>query len=318
MKHTTLLQYDTKFSSDSVESNPNRKELAVATYQLLPSGEKCGSLIFFDECKLSDCIDMPAILDMKWSQSSILAVADANGYVTLFSDKTKISSWNSVTSSINLSLDWSDRVNLCPSPSLAVSKSDGSISVLKLGESALDQVLNFPAHNFEAWIVAFNYHDTNILYTGGDDCIFQSFDTRTACSVPLFRNKQHDMGVTSIQSHPFDQHTLVSGSYDEYVRVWDTRNCRAPVFKHHVGGGVWRLKFHPADRTRLLAACMHDGFKVLRLDKGLETIYEFREHESLAYGADWVYEGASSGSASDVIGTSSFYDHAFKIWRIEY
>ena len=54
-------------------------------------------------------------------------------------------------------------------------------------------------------------------------------------------------------------------SYDETVRVWDTRQLRAPLAEENGdGGGVWRLRWHPERPGVLLAARMHAGFTVLR------------------------------------------------------
>lgn len=115
-------------------------------------------------------------------------------------------------------------------------------------------------------------------------------------------------------------------SYDEKVRLFDTRKLSVPVTSVNAGGGIWRLKWHPepSRKTDLLAACMHDGFKVIRLKEGEGTILSsangspgivqgFSEHESLAYGADWCYS-AGEGAGS-LVASCSFYDHSLRIWR---
>lgn len=38
---------------------------------------------------------------------------------------------------------------------------------------------------------------------------------------------------------------------------------RQPTAEAHVGGGIWRVKFEPWSGDQILAACMHNGFKVL-------------------------------------------------------
>jgi diphthamide biosynthesis protein 7 len=82
------------------------------------------------------------------------------------------------------------------------------------------------------------------------------------------------------------------------------------VSSHHAEGGVWRLKWHPTDPSLLLAACMHHGFRVLQKDaQGTWSIVEEDHvHQSLAYGADWVYEQDQL-----YIGTCSFYDKLYRI-----
>lgn len=127
----------------------------------------------------------------------------------------------------------------------------------------------------------------------------------------------HDAGVCSMQCNTHQEYCLATGryvcgwcswgllvthspllslsvllliSYDETVRIWDTRKIRRPIETLRVGGGVrrrkkdkpkksdvllhslychtqkvWRLKWSPAAHQKqlLLAGCMHNGFHVL-------------------------------------------------------
>ena len=55
-------------------------------------------------------------------------------------------------------------------------------------------------------------------------------------------------------------------SYDEMLRVWDTRSLARPVGEHATGGGVWRIKPHPIDPTLLLLVAMYNRFHVIKWD----------------------------------------------------
>ena len=137
----------------------------------------------------------------------------------------------------------------------------------------------------EVWISAFSRSSQYMLYTGADDGLFKLWDLRLISSSssggmesggtagkPLraaLTSTEHRAGVCSMACHPFREHVLATGSYDEMVRVWDERALgHGPVAQCDVGGGVWRLKWHPA-RARadwLLAACMRGQARLLRLD----------------------------------------------------
>jgi diphthamide biosynthesis protein 7 len=155
------------------------------------------------------------------------------------------------------------------------------------------------AHEMEAWVASWDCHERDLLYSGADDGFLKRWDMRALGAPTWVDRRSHQAGVCCIQSHPKLQHLLATGSYDETVRLYDTRQAsdqpappryqnpasscrqclivphcvnptatqtRAPLTELNVGGGVWRLKWSP-DRPELLAAAtMHAGFAVLRYD----------------------------------------------------
>ena len=60
------------------------------------------------------------------------------------------------------------------------------------------------------------------------------WDLRAAAS-PIAIVKRHNAGVTSAQWHPRLEHVFASGSYDEFVRIWDDRMLVKPLLEIHTG-----------------------------------------------------------------------------------
>lgn len=95
---------------------------------------------------------------------------------------------------------------------MIVSLSNGSLCLLCPRDArGLSLSSSWHAHDNEPWVAAWNYWDTNVVYSGGDDLKMKSWDIRLDCSRPLFVNKRFDAGVTSIQSNPHVEHLLAVG-----------------------------------------------------------------------------------------------------------
>lgn len=78
------------------------------------------------------------------------------------------------------------------------------------------------------------------------------------------------------------------------------------------GGGVWRLRRQPISEDLVLAACMYNGFLVLNSE--LQDVIFYKEHNSIAYGADWSHINSTEQFPSlllegALLATCSFYDH---------
>ncbi|XP_064608912.1 diphthine methyltransferase-like [Liolophura sinensis] len=291
-------------------------------------------------CEEMERLETAGVLDIKWNslrlnQCPAFVVADSDGNVNLYSVSVDRSGLEKCVSQLSsacvcvegkkalvLSLDWSTAVNKSSPAQIISSDSEGRLNLLDCNVDGLTLVSQWKAHDFEGWIAAFNAWDTNIVYSGGDDCKLKGWDVRCK-DKPIFVSNRHMMGVVSIQSNPVKEFILATGSYDEHVLLWDTRQMKSPLSNTALGGGVFRIKWHPRHGQKVLTATMHNGFHVLdarEIPSGASSLplmahYCQEEHGSLAYGADWS-RSISMDSAYDRIATCSFYDHSLHIWDI--
>ncbi|KAL5544171.1 hypothetical protein UlMin_007955 [Ulmus minor] len=331
-------------NADGVEFCPHdsyQHVLAASTYTLQEGDQpsRSGSISLFSvdaetPCfELSRRVETAGIFDIKWNPvggnlGPLLAQADAEGYLRIHRLQSSSGggevltleemSGQKVSSSMCLSLDWNPSAT-----SITVGLSDGSVSILSLVESQLEVQEEWKAHDFELWTTSFDTHQSHLVYTGSDDCKFCCWDLREGPSKLAFQNtKAHKMGVCSIAKSPSDANTLLTGSYDENLRIWDVRSVSKPVTETSIclGGGVWKIKHHPCVPGLVLAACMHNGFAIIKI-KGheAEIVETYSKHESLAYGADWhkgepVFDGKKRSS---LVATCSFYDKLLRLWMPE-
>lgn len=328
-------------NADAVEFCPQdsyHHVLAASTYTLQEGDtpSRNGSISLFNvnaeekNIELLYRIDTAGIFDIKWSPvggnaGPFLAQADADGCVKVYGLETDSNggflrdiTGEKISSSMCLCLEWNPSAT-----SITVGLSDGSVSIVSVVESQLEVLQQWKAHEFELWATSFDVHQPHMVYTGSDDCKFSGWDIRESPFKLAFQNsKIHKMGVCCIANIPSDSNTLLTGSYDEYLRVWDVRSISKPVNETSVclGGGVWRIKHHPFIPGLVLAACMHNGFAVVKVGgEKAEVLETYAKHGSLAYGADWQ-RGRSSLEGkrkNSLVATCSFYDRLLRIWMPE-
>ena len=324
----TWHSHNTKFTACSVEScdHPALGSLvALGTYQLnqdtgLREGQvelglvRAGDNVTYESQNILDTGS--GVLDMKWSNhedNPLLATAQSNGKVCVYevtigdhSEKCSLKQILEVevTTGLCLALEWS-RDN----ERLVVTDSLGHVTLLSVTRDNCSTLANIKGHGFEAWTACFPCEgSTEVFYSGGDDAKLSCYDLRASeASAVRSNSRSHSSGVTSMVSIR-DEVTLLTGSYDEHVRLWDTRSLKTEMDTWHVGGGVWRLR--PGDGDKLLVAAMHDGFKVLDIKDGGRILQENKGHDSLAYGADWV----TPTDSHYVVAACSFYDRLFTVW----
>ncbi|RAL10808.1 uncharacterized protein BO97DRAFT_393252 [Aspergillus homomorphus CBS 101889] len=157
------------------------------------------------------------------------------------------------------------------------------------------------------------------------------------------RARHHTAGVTSILPLPLplkdDSPVILTGSYDESLRVYHATRRGEVLAEIGLGGGVWRLQLLSASSSAeaeeewtglVLASCMHGGTRVVRVrcsggsEWELEVLAEFTEHESMNYATDvWRPAGGyelpihSSDEQQEVLClSSSFYDRRVCLWRV--
>ncbi|KAF7401480.1 hypothetical protein HZH68_007300 [Vespula germanica] len=327
----TLSIFDTQLYADSVEWCPIEpfKDLFVCgTYQLIENTESIAKKESKSSKRLGRIYLFQVVKDGVVNSLGYLQIYQLrNGDDEMLKLMTELKVNDQKEEILALSLDWSTGKYSCENNSIVkiiVSDSTGDITLFELHNDQIKNLTSWLSHEYEAWISAFDYWNVNIIYTGGDDCKFQRFDIRTEKKFTM-SNMIHTAGVTSIHSNADKEHILASGSYDEKLRLWDTRNFKRPISETNLHGGIWRLKWDPFARRFLLAACMYGGFKVIDC-QNTETpsiVDEYNNHESLSYGCDWSFLSRQCISERAIfqtneqnvglVSTCTFYDHNLKL-----
>uniref|UniRef100_A0A7S3GAK8 methylated diphthine methylhydrolase n=2 Tax=Palpitomonas bilix TaxID=652834 RepID=A0A7S3GAK8_9EUKA len=323
---------------DSVEFFPTSPQLengeglesmcAVSSYELVKDeGRRTGHLSLFD-CSVLDSVkevysaETKGLLDSKWKPHSdalpLLAsvtsagtaeVRAVRGWEERGSKEVEVTTLceTEEEGSLALALEWCSKLDR-QHENICVSYTSGTVAVYAYAKEALAEVWKQEsAHDMECWGVTSDEHDPHVIYTGADDCTFRGWDTRVEpAGSPTFNNrKSHTMGVCCIQTMLNDETKVLTGSYDEYVRVFDKRMMMRPVTAVRTeGGGVWRLKVMPTGH--ILTASMHAGTAVVDIEN-CTVVSLFDKHESMSYGVDFKRGGNEN---EPFIGACSFYDNA--------
>ena len=180
---------------------------------------------------------------------------------------------------------------------------DGVLHHLKAG-TEIRRVTSRPQHNLEAWCVEVS-HDRNLIVSGADDSLLLGWDLRSP-DVLTFSNRSHEAGVISLACNPHNDFQILSGSYDERLRLFDLRHMKEPLIRsNRLGDGAYQLSWH-TNKGVFAVAAMRCGFPIFELDEAgtFERLGGYCEsagegcHGSLGYGISWQCLGHLSRSKS--------------------
>ncbi|VDM31025.1 unnamed protein product [Hydatigera taeniaeformis] len=324
-----VASYTFRFHTDSIEFSPCGKQVLVGSYELDEvTGKRSGQLVKFDigrnHVKKTHEIVVPGVLDLCWMRSDLCLAATSSGELyaisSPLSQSLKIQDIASVSPKVLLSVDFH-------STRTVTADETGNMYLI---DSPKGLVINTcKAHEFESWCVRFSKAEDNLVLSGGDDCMCYVWDQRIGFTKCVF-SRRHEMGVCSVSNVPTYRHLISTvvqksnSSFDEKLRIWDIRSDgggggNGIVVCHSEGGGVWRHKWSPCAR-RLLMACMHAGFAVVRVPAGLTNPASdgplakptfYRSSAKLAYGVDWCINARSDEQQcfEAFLATCSFYDN---------
>jgi WD40 repeat protein len=226
---------------------------------------------------------------------------------------------------------------------VAFSSDGDQVQLFERDSWAAHNIFTSPA---EVWSATFAHDgDRNMILSCGDEGALKFWDVRSTNRPMQVIKNQFEAGVTCASHHPRHEHLVACGSYDETMALFDVRFMSQKPLCHSakLGGGIWRIKWHPVSDDRLLVGAMHGGCRVLRIqgwndiDDGeayqeqttggvtveesssphisMKVTKKFTEHESMAYGADWlVCPHPTRNGYFEAAASCSFYDNAVYLW----
>ena len=299
-----MLQREVKaaFNCDSVEISPRHDNVFVGMYEYDESSSNRGGgfLILNGQGEIKKEFNADfGCLDAKWLDEDRITIACSDGIIreyAMHADKLESETpvvdepSSRITANILMTIDTNDRFT-------AVISAKGELALCEQGIMKSKWVAHSPV--LESWCCALR-PSGNMVVTGSDDCSLKYWDIGTG-ELIHHDKKNHTLGTTCIEF--LNDHQMLSGSYDERIRLFDIRRLDLPLEEAKSIGGIWRLK---ASYDKLYVAACYGGCQVLNLNTLQPIVEEYANHKSMAYGIH------PSGPNSAV--SCSFYDRSIQYW----
>ena len=113
---------------------------------------------------------------------------------------------------------------------------------------------------------------------------------------------------------PVTDTQFLTGSYDNYLRLFDYRDLKRPISEAELDGGVWRILPRPqSGSTSFLMCCMQAGARLVSKNKDSQALvrdysFEPQEDNRLIYSGSW--------QSQNIAALCSFYEKTLYICRI--
>ncbi|KAB5542623.1 hypothetical protein GE09DRAFT_248144 [Coniochaeta sp. 2T2.1] len=369
-----LQKNDGEAGDDDPSSAPQRRNGSIVVYELVGQ----------DILHVQTLSRPSAILDLRFQpcpgNEDIVGVVSSTGTLEIFKFAASSSGPPSLTllntlrplgeddSLLFLQFAWYPTLP----DMVAISTSAGEVKILQLGPDYKTAVAVaaeekcIAAHSDNAWCVTMSPAIPSpeesaspkfTIYSGGDDSVLQ-YATCVLTEKPAgeqgglnvqlpyetMRIRGHEAGVTAILPLPCGKDIVVTGSYDDHIRVFsiqplhETYGLRKTslLAEVNLGGGVWRLRLVKVDSSAqggggggwtaiILASCMHAGARIVRIkgsadgnqDVELEILGRFEEHKSMNYASDFQPGSERDGDSELVCVSTSFYDKLLCLWTVK-
>jgi WD40 repeat protein len=107
--------------------------------------------------------------------------------------------------------------------------SSSSSSSSSAATQEVEPVLKLRAHTEVVEDVAWHRLHKDVFASVGDDRMLFIWDARDTSNGPRMRVAAHAGDVMSVSFNPFAEFLLLTGGTDKAVKLWDSRNLKAPV-----------------------------------------------------------------------------------------
>ncbi|VDN05059.1 unnamed protein product [Thelazia callipaeda] len=259
----------------------------VGTYQL-QSGEYSGSIYKLHGNKLINVISLNGgVFRFVRLLDGRIVAALTTGSINIINDSLNDVKTIPIIEKVTLL-----SVSICGN-SVLCSDACGTIHTVDLEtenvHSFLAHVSPYTKNPCEVWTTL--WLDSNRILSGGEDNTFKLWDLRSSYNRPTSINKMHNCGVISLFKENLE--SIISGSYDDYLRRIDLRNFDSAVCERQMNGSPWSIR--TVDERSYILSCMYGGWAIVKKEN-FDII-----HENKALGEALLYDADFSSHASLVI-----------------
>jgi WD40 repeat protein len=193
------------------------------------------------------------------------------------------------------------------------------------------------SHEYGLWSCMIKDIIGNVFFTGSEDSLLKMWDRRSD-KKEISVNRSHNASINCIQNFLNDDHSnyIVTGSYDETLRIIDVRKFGDCLFQKKIDCSIWDINQRNFKNmaSLFLMANVYEGFNVFEFDKekiisdhnnkDIKSIFSFPlekgettnhtiNHKTIVYGVDSTH----LWSDDEIYVTScSFYDNSVSFWKI--